>query len=48
MKSLERNVLGFVGFAPVHETLIGNVETHDAATRERWLKTMRKLGAAGD
>lgn len=48
VKSLERNVLGFVGFAPVHETLIGNVETHDAATREGWLKTMRKLGAAGD
>jgi putative NADPH-quinone reductase len=26
VRSLERNILGFVGFAPVHETLIGSVD----------------------
>ena len=29
VKSLERNVLGFVGIAPVHETLIGMVDKLD-------------------
>ncbi|MBN4658847.1 NAD(P)H-dependent oxidoreductase, partial [Escherichia coli] len=26
VRSLERNILGFVGIAPVHETLVGEVE----------------------
>jgi putative NADPH-quinone reductase len=25
LKALERNILGFVGFAPIHETLVGSV-----------------------
>lgn len=45
VKSLERNILGFVGIAPVHETLIGNVEGASAATKDRWFATMRQLGA---
>jgi putative NADPH-quinone reductase len=44
LKSLERNVLGFVGIAPVHETLIGMVERMPAQERERWLDKLRALG----
>lgn len=48
VKSLERNILGFVGISPVKETLIGSVEGPDAVARGRWLARMRALGAAGD
>jgi putative NADPH-quinone reductase len=44
VRSLERNVLGFVGIAPVHETLIGMVDRMRAKERERWLDTLRALG----
>lgn len=46
LKSLERNVLGFVGFDPVRRTLIGSVEGKGQA--EKALRTARKLGAAAD
>ena len=46
VKSLERNILGFVGIAPVHETLIGGVETLDDAGRTRWLEKLERLGEA--
>ena len=44
VKALERNVLGFVGIAPVRETLIGMVAgmSHEKVTH--WEATMRKLG----
>jgi putative NADPH-quinone reductase len=48
VKSLERNVLGFVGIAPVHETLIGLVDRLDEAGRRKWLDKLRALGRAGD
>lgn len=48
IKSLERNVLGFVGIAPVHETLIGMVEGLDETAKTRWFEKLRKLGAAGE
>jgi putative NADPH-quinone reductase len=44
VKSLERNVLGFVGFAPVHETLIGGVEQLGEAGVATWLARLRKAG----
>jgi putative NADPH-quinone reductase len=44
VKSLERNVLGFVGIAPVHETLIGMVDHMHAKERERWFARLRTLG----
>jgi putative NADPH-quinone reductase len=44
VKSLERNVLGFVGIAPVHESLIGLVDRMDPKARERWFAAMRALG----
>jgi putative NADPH-quinone reductase len=48
IRSLERNVLGFVGMAPVHETLIGNIETKDVAVQSGWFVKLSRLGAAGD
>jgi len=46
LKALERNILGFVGIYPVHESLVGLVEGPPAG-RERWLRKMDKLGAEG-
>ena len=45
LKALERNILGFVGIAPIHETLVGSVEGMDVAEREEWLRKLRRLGA---
>jgi putative NADPH-quinone reductase len=45
VKALERNILGFIGFGPIAETLFGNVEGAGADTRAGWLATMAKLGA---
>lgn len=47
VKALERNVLGFVGFAPVNETLIGSVEGLTPAQRASWLERLRALGRDG-
>lgn len=44
VRGLERSILGFCGVKPVRETLIGLVETKDAAGREKWLA---KLGGHG-
>lgn len=46
LKSLERNILGFVGIGPIRETLIGMVEVISAARREAWIERMRALGRA--
>ncbi|PTQ11587.1 dehydrogenase [Sphingomonas oleivorans] len=46
VKSLERNVLRFVGIRPVHHTLIGNVEG-SATERAAWLDEMFGMGEAG-
>lgn len=48
VKSLERNILGFVGFAPVSETLIGGVEGLEEAGVAKWLARMRKAGERAD
>lgn len=47
VKALERNILGFIGVAPVRETLIGNVESPSDVGRQKWLAKLRALGAAG-
>lgn len=44
VKSLERNILGFVGFAPIHETLIGLVDQLGEPGVARWRKKLRQLG----
>jgi putative NADPH-quinone reductase len=46
LKSLERNILRFVGIGPVAETIIGLVES-SATNREDWLKKMEDLGRGG-
>ena len=46
VKSLERNILKFVGIGPVRHLLIGNVEG-DADSREGWLQELFGLGEAG-
>ena len=46
--SLARNVPGFVGIAPVHETLIGlagDMQPKDAA---KWLGKLKRLGAGAE
>ena len=48
VKALERNILGFVGIAPIHETLIGNVEGLGEDGRAKWFDKLQRLGAAGD
>jgi putative NADPH-quinone reductase len=47
LKSLERNILRFVGIAPIRESLIGMVESGGPAKHQRWLETMRVLGKDG-
>ncbi|MBA4343670.1 MAG: dehydrogenase [Methylibium sp.] len=47
LKSLERNILGFVGIAPIKETLIGMIEGMDEAQRQKWLDKLRALGGEG-
>ena len=46
VKSLERNILGFVGIAPVHETLIGGVDNLDDTAKARWFQRLREMGEA--
>lgn len=48
LKSLERNILGFVGIAPVHETLIGRVGDLEPAPARQWLAKLQKLGERGE
>lgn len=43
LKSLERNILSFVGIHPVRSTLIGMVEQSDARRRQ-WLTRLATLG----
>ena len=44
VRSLERNILGFVGISPVHETLIGMVDSLDEDGRANWLNRMAAFG----
>jgi putative NADPH-quinone reductase len=45
VRSLERNVLGFVGIAPVRETLVGMVDRLGEAGVRKWQARLRALGA---
>jgi putative NADPH-quinone reductase len=44
VRSLKRNILRFVGIAPVHETLIGMAGSPDAETIAGWVGKMQELG----
>jgi putative NADPH-quinone reductase len=48
LKALERNILGFCGFAPIHETLVGSVEALSAPQRDAWLRKLNRLGRSAD
>lgn len=48
LKALERNILGFVGIAPIDETLIGGIEAMDDKARGRWLAKLHALGAQAE
>lgn len=48
LKSLERNILGFVGIAPIRATVIGMIEHPDNRRREMWLRMLETLGRKGD
>ncbi len=47
LKSLERNILGVVGIAPIKETLYGMVEVASPETHQKWLAEMATLGRSG-
>lgn len=46
LRALERSILGFVGIAPIRETLIGGVGGMAEAKARAWLDRLRALGAA--
>lgn len=48
IKSLERNILGFVGIAPVNETLIGMSGNMDPETIKKWFAKLENLGKQGN
>jgi len=47
LKSLKRNILGFVGIKPIAATLIGGVEAIGDDARRRWLAKLEALGRKG-
>jgi putative NADPH-quinone reductase len=47
VRSLERNILGFVGFAPVRESLIGMTGQMEPKSARKWLVKMEMLGKEG-
>jgi putative NADPH-quinone reductase len=47
IKSLERNILGFVGIHPVKDTLIGLAGNMNAAAINQWLDKLETLGKKG-
>jgi putative NADPH-quinone reductase len=42
LKSLERNILSFVGIAPVRATVLGNVAGASAKTRAQWIAELEE------
>lgn len=47
IKSLERNILGFVGIAPMNTSLIGMTGHMKAEAAKKWLSKLEKLGRQG-
>lgn len=48
IRSLERNILGFVGIKPVKETLIGMAGNMDAEAVKKLMDKLESLGKNGD
>ncbi len=47
LKSLKRNILGFVGIGPVASTVIGSIESISKAKHREWLRVIRAYGYNG-
>src|SRR5690349_12677916 len=45
LKNLERNILRFVGIAPIRASIIGSVEGIGAKKRAGWIDAMRNFGS---
>jgi putative NADPH-quinone reductase len=48
LKAMERGLLGMAGIRPVHDTIIGTMETMSEARRARWLQELEALGGRGE
>jgi putative NADPH-quinone reductase len=48
VRSLERNILGFVGISPIHETLIGMVGNFKPEDARRWKAKLARLAQRGE
>jgi putative NADPH-quinone reductase len=48
LKTLKRNILGFAGISPIHETLIGSVESGGEARHKKIIDQMTALGVRGE
>jgi NAD(P)H dehydrogenase (quinone) len=46
VRTLHRNILSFVGIAPVRTRILGGVEAVSQAERTRWTREVEALGAA--
>ncbi len=47
LNAMKRNILAFVGFRPVYDTLIGNIEGLTPTRRQAWLSSVETLGFRG-
>ncbi len=47
LKLLTRNILNFIGIAPVRHTLFGMVADVKPQMRQRWVASIRELGSQG-
>ncbi len=47
VRSLKRNILGFVGIGPIKTTIIGSIAAMDDAKRRRWLNALQAYGYNG-
>lgn len=44
LKSFEQLILRFVGFSPIHHTIIGRIDSISDKRRLQWLKRIKRLG----
>jgi putative NADPH-quinone reductase len=46
LKNLKRNILGFCGYAPIKDSVIGTIDAKDGSNRAAWLARMKVFGRA--
>ena len=44
LRNMKRNILGFVGYSPIRDTLIGGIESISRQKRKSWLERSSRLG----